>query len=329
MARTRATDRRDHPDRPGFIRQPAKRTGTRTSRRSNGQEGWQLPQVESASTWQPPAPPDQAGTVLRSNFNRTPHAQPAPRQRPDQASAASMRQQAQAGGAYRGDPNALDHDPRGELTSPGTGLGRDPLLLQQQYEWEQSRFTQGGGGAMPNATQMPVFEPPPTPVPVPSAPVQSAPVAPRAQPVAQHQLVLSTVEYAHVDQLWDWIRADSARGQAFFMRPIQHSIELNDLIRTLINGEQAGTSVLRAIVWGPQLMGFVLLAPIMSTERVAMLHTYLAPEVRAHTGTLLTTLIPQLASFVPGHRLALLNGSADDIKALEPLGFKVFTMLVR
>lgn len=349
--------------RSGFIRPSRSGSGTRPrTPKANGQAGWQLPPPEASNPpqWTPPPMQPPEGTqqrVMRSSFERT-------NQHPNRpmSTNANQRMHTQAGGPWRGDedPNA-QYDPRGEVTSEGRGLGRDPLLthpdprvraqgVQQQHDYEAQLFSQGGTQHDPQFDQ---FDGPSPQSPAqPQAQERRVPVQPQVQPsftppafhvqpaaaqAVQPQPVnampshaqLAMVGYAHVDLLWDWIRQDQGHGENFFMRPIRHSGELNQLIGSLVDGERIGTSVIRSIVWGEQLIGFVLLSPIMSTERVAVLHTYLHPQAQGQAAIVVTPLLAQLASFVPGYRLALLNPSSTDTKAFVDLGFKPYALLVR
>lgn len=159
-------------------------------------------------------------------------------------------------------------------------------------------------------------------------------------PVTRHEqapdtptLHLRSIAPTDVDRLWDWIRADGDGGTTFFGRTFDHGMELYHFCSGLGTAEAKGIAYARTIAYGGTHLGFLVLSPIISTDRVAILHTYLGPHARANAEALIPMLVQLAESIVPGFKLAVPCPSDEWRKfytrVLTPLGFAPHTLFVR
>ena len=167
------------------------------------------------------------------------------------------------------------------------------------------------------------------------APQMQAP-PPAAAP--QKWLNAQPVVIEDTDRLWDWLRADAQSGYRFFGATFTNSMSLHNTVRALQQAEDNGVGLLRAIyVVGqspsPQHIGFVMLNPIMTDERVALAHVYLRADVRGRLAQLLPSLLQLAAQEMPEFRIAVLPADVTQRRLYEsllgPLGFVAHTILVK
>lgn len=158
-------------------------------------------------------------------------------------------------------------------------------------------------------------------------PVQgTAPAKPK-----QDGLSLAPVSIEAIDQLWDWLRQDADRGAGFFLQPPANSVQLHSMMATLTSEGQAG--VVRAIHYYDKIathhLGFVMLAPVLMTEGIAVLHVYLRKDVRPRLLDVSLDLMDDIAALVPGLQLAVYGSDVAWEPVLAKLGFTKHTMFVR
>lgn len=166
--------------------------------------------------------------------------------------------------------------------------------------------------------------PPPADRPAPRRPVASS------QPV----MALAHIGDGHVDNLWDWIRQDGDKGATFLGQEFDHAIDLFRFVERLVAAEGDGLAIARAITYGNHHLGFLMLTPILTNERMAILHCYLQPgEVRDRGGELIVFFVDVATKLLPGFKLAVPSPSPEWTKfhtrVLGPLGFAPHTMFVR
>lgn len=146
-------------------------------------------------------------------------------------------------------------------------------------------------------------------------------------------LTLRNVAIEDTDNLWDWVRSEADRGAAFFAKPITNSMELHEMMKGLLEQERQGTGAVRSIFWGEEHLGMLMLVPILSTERVAIMHVFLSPGARKSIISLLTPLVSLAIQLVPGFHVGLmaLSKAQHDLYAaqLGPHGFKAHTLFIR
>lgn len=145
------------------------------------------------------------------------------------------------------------------------------------------------------------------------------------------------VSVEDVDRLWDWVRQDKDRGQAFFNRVILNSRDMHAFMQAVV--ELAGDKAMAKSIYyiegtlTPVHVGFVMLLPILSAELTAMLHVYLRQDIRGKLGEVTADLIDDVAALVPGYRLAVWSPSEEWVRlhrrVLVPVGFVERTMFVR
>lgn len=171
----------------------------------------------------------------------------------------------------------------------------------------------------------------------------AAPPSKPAQAPA-YGVTVRAVTFADTDNLWDWIRRDDDAGRMFLGAPVDNSLELHQRIQRICEGEASGVAMLRSIYWEDDRgldgvpsathLGFGMVYPILSHEKIAVLHTYLRQDARGYLLKFLPALL-QLAQDVlpPGFRLAVVPFDEHQRKAfatlLQPLGFTAHTMFVR
>lgn len=194
---------------------------------------------------------------------------------------------------------------------------RDDLSHQRQFEEQRVH----GRTAAP---RRPMVRPP----------GYAQPPAARPAPGTQPILALARIEPEHVDRLWDWIREDGDLGATFLGSEFTTSVRLHAFMRGLVDAEAQGLAVARAITYGDQHLGFLMLSPILTVERMAILHCYLSPgTVRERGGEMLPFFVEIGTRMVPGFKLAIPSPSAEwaefHQKVLGPLGFAPHTMFVR
>ena len=156
-------------------------------------------------------------------------------------------------------------------------------------------------------------------------------------PAAQPRIGLRPLAVEDVDRLWDWLRADADGGAAFFGRTFKHSMELHQMMVQLGQAEAHSVGLLRALYYeadeaASQHLGFVALAPILSTEKVAVLHVYLRPDVRGQLPTLASHIVENATRLLPSYQLAVLALGAHARlyrQMLTPLGFAEHVIFVR
>ena len=209
--------------------------------------------------------------------------------------------------------------PEEELDGLGEGAEDDP-----QTELEEEQFS------------APVPAVPPVP---PRARPAVAPMQTRVQGAAPAQaqptvhLTLPSVAIEDTDRLWDWVRQDADKGAAFFGKPLGNSMELHDLMKDFLAREAAGTGCVRSIYWGNTHLGLVALVPILSTERVTILHAYLSPGARPSMGNLLVGLVALAMQLVPGYHVGLMALTPAQVQMyqqlLSPHGFAPHTLFLR
>lgn len=150
-------------------------------------------------------------------------------------------------------------------------------------------------------------------------------------------IVAYPVSFLDVDRLWDWIRADSDRGQAFLGAAVETSLDLHQRIRQIQSHEAMGVAMVRSLYregdgaagWH---LGFLMLHPILSTERIAVVSMYLQRDSRGYELRILPAVLALAAQIVPGFKLAVMAADEGQRQAysalLQPLGFTPHTMFV-
>lgn len=153
-----------------------------------------------------------------------------------------------------------------------------------------------------------------------------------------HGLHLRHMVIEDTDRMWDWIRGDSDKGKAFFSRPLSNSQELHDLVKGLLLAESKQVGIVRAIYFNDRNndehhIGTAMVIPILSIERVALVHLYLSKAVRGDLPKLLPWLLDQTAVVLPGYMIGVWahedshrNGLR---RLLSGLGFAEQTLFVR
>lgn len=147
-------------------------------------------------------------------------------------------------------------------------------------------------------------------------------------------LIAMPVRVGDVDRLWDWLRADADKGQAFLGKPMTTSVALHAQIRFLVEQtEPEGVAIIRSLYWHEEHFGFAMLAPILAADRTALLHIYLKKDARGALATLVQALVELAEQAVPGMHLAVSSADATWARLhrslLAPLGFVEHTMFVR
>ncbi len=219
--------------------------------------------------------------------------------------------------------------PEEELDDLGEGQeeGTEEDAYDPQSELEEEQFTE----------PLPVLAAPAARTRRPPvAPMQRAAVPPAVQPPAaapQTGLTLPAVEIEDTDRIWDWVRIDADKGAAFFGKALSNSMELHDMMKGYLIAEQQGTGCVRSIYWNDAHLGVMGLQPIMSTERVAVLHAYLSPAARPSMPRLLVGLVALALQLVPGYHVGLMALTPAQHKLygelLSPHGFKPHTLFIR
>lgn len=165
-----------------------------------------------------------------------------------------------------------------------------------------------------------------------SIPAAAPKPAPAAKP-AVSKFQLRPIAIEDTDALWDWVRADADKGQAFFGKPIENSMQLHDLMKGLVLAEAQGTGMVRSIFFGDVQVGVLALVPILSTEKIALMHLYLSGPVRDRVQQLLVPVVQLAVALVPGYHLgviALTKPQHDQMTTLlTPHGFKAHTLFIR
>jgi len=151
-------------------------------------------------------------------------------------------------------------------------------------------------------------------------------------------LHLLTPTQEDTDRLWDWIRADADRGEVFFGKLMKTSQELHDLMRDLVVLHEPQMTALARSIWfidGRGVrhhIGTTIFAPILSTERVALVHLFLRKDVRGNLANFIRPILDAGRGLVPGYHLAFFAMEPGMLafgqQTLVPLGFKAFTMFV-
>lgn len=156
--------------------------------------------------------------------------------------------------------------------------------------------------------------------------------APQAPGITAHP-----VSFLDVDRLWDWIRSDSDRGQAFLGTAVETSLDLHQRIRQIQSHEAMGVAMVRSLYregdtatgWH---LGFLMLHPILSQERMAVVSMYLQRDSRGYELRILPAVLALAAQIVPGFKLAVMAADEGQRQAyaalLQPLGFTPHTMFV-
>lgn len=161
--------------------------------------------------------------------------------------------------------------------------------------------------------------------------VQALPKGALAHPSG---LIAMPVRVGDVDRLWDWLRADADKGQAFLGKPMTTSVALHAQIRFLVEQtEPEGVAIIRSLYWHEEHFGFAMLAPILAADQTALLHIYLKKDARGALATLVQALVELAGQAVPGMHLAVSSADATWARLhrslLAPLGFIEHTMFVR
>lgn len=143
---------------------------------------------------------------------------------------------------------------------------------------------------------------------------------------------------ADIDRLWDWIRRDTDKGALFFGQAPTTSANLHRVMVALVQMEAVGAAVMRAVYYvDPSTtvhIGFLMVAPILTDDKLAVAHIYLCPEWRSRLPPLMHNFVEMAQKWLsPGTKLALLPGDAasDHLykQVLTPLGFVAHTLYVR
>lgn len=135
------------------------------------------------------------------------------------------------------------------------------------------------------------------------------------------------VDPTDIDRLWDWLR--ETPDEYFLNRTFATTMELHNTFHSLRVAEQSRLSILRALDWGTEHFGFVMLSPILTDVRTALLHVYLRPDARQSVGQLahgLMEIVDQLVSHV---RIAVLSPDDRFADALLRMKFQKHVMYVR
>lgn len=136
-----------------------------------------------------------------------------------------------------------------------------------------------------------------------------------------------------IDRLWDWIRRDKDLGMSFLSRSLTSSIELHALVGQFAAEETYGTALLRTLYADREHVGFVMLSPILSDERTAILHLYIRADLRTHLVALTGFIIEAASRLAPGIKLAISaldpSWGATSLPVLKSLGFVAHTLYVR
>ncbi len=135
---------------------------------------------------------------------------------------------------------------------------------------------------------------------------------------------------ADVDRLWDWIRADDpAVGIRFVGRALANSQQLHALMTTIAKGEATSASLARSIYVGDAHAGFVVLLPILLTEKMAAVHMYLKPDARGLLPNMLPSLLQMAADVMPDVKLAVMGMPPAIGKLLTAYGFAMQTVFLQ
>lgn len=159
----------------------------------------------------------------------------------------------------------------------------------------------------------------------------------QAQESFAPHLIVVPMSLEDTDRLWDWLRQDTKGDLAFFGREIRNSQDLHAMMQLLVNGESVNKAIGRSIYFidanrVAHHIGLAALMPILSTERVALMHIYLSPETRGGLAQLVPALVGEARNLLPDFRLAVM--STDDTwrrlhrQVLGPLGFTEHTMFI-
>lgn len=133
-----------------------------------------------------------------------------------------------------------------------------------------------------------------------------------------------------VDQVWDWIRTEETRAEAFFGVYIRTALQLHMQMRNMITQESQGSAMVRAVDSGGMLIGLAAAWPLDHTDKLATLHLYIRPDLRNRLAEILPSLIAEGERVIPaGLRLAIVPEREGWIELLRPLGFVAHTVLIR
>lgn len=158
-----------------------------------------------------------------------------------------------------------------------------------------------------------------------------------AAPVVEPSLTFRRVTVGDIDRLWDWIRQDGDRGRSFLGSEIESSLVLHKILGQLDTAEHSGAAMIRAAYWeahNDELhIGFVALAPMFAAEKLALVHTYLAPDYRGEAVKIAPAIIALVEAAAPGFKQCVYSPTPALERwhrtVLLPLGFQAHTMFVR
>lgn len=140
-----------------------------------------------------------------------------------------------------------------------------------------------------------------------------------------------------IDRLWDWLRQDPPASNPFLGRMPKTSQQLYRDLATLWDAEANGTGLLRALYieegdLPSSHIGFLLLAPILTMDAIAVVHLYLQPQLRMRYLQFLPRVAALASALLPQFKLAILPlaGKVSDYHAaLAPQGFAAHTIFMR
>ena len=157
------------------------------------------------------------------------------------------------------------------------------------------------------------LEPEPEPAPEPDLPLATISVRP--------------VEDADIDRLWDWVRADEDRGQAFLGFQPATARELYGMFATRFSGQP--DTAAWAIDEHESHQGFVLFNPITPQPLSATVHLYLSSAVRGRFPEIVQQLLGLLDAQYPLLALVVVTPDPARARLYRKAGFTMSYVLTR
>lgn len=142
-------------------------------------------------------------------------------------------------------------------------------------------------------------------------------------------ITVRPVTLVDIDNLWDWVRSDEDHGRVFLGKVMPTSLDLHAWFRDLRDREASGITIVVAVDQRGSHVGFVVLDPISVPMGTAMVHIYLAPDVRGHLALILPTLLALADERVPALSLVVATASAAAARLYRPFGFETTFVLKR
>ena len=142
-------------------------------------------------------------------------------------------------------------------------------------------------------------------------------------------IALGPVSIEDMDRLWDWVRSDREGTKEFLGVTHANSQEFFEHISSIYKREASGSARLRSIRRGQELIGFLLLDPILQTPVVGTCHLYIGVEYRGHITEIIPAMIATCDTDFGGMALIAIVQRKEWVPVLEASGFEAQIVLTR